>query len=142
MAATATVQVPDFVLGTVQVNYQGSNYSVEPWDVVFTYSNANGTCTDRYEATVPTPPSTANWMSGTNVSAPGGNWLVNPGQPYAPAGTLSVCADTYGNWGGYSGYFRGSATLSSATSMTSANAIPAITITTAQNTACPGATTS
>ncbi len=82
----------------------------------------SGTCFDSYKATVA---ASANGTSGYGGTAPTTGWLANPGQPYAPSGDLTVCAD-YLRAGAYK---SGTATVAN-TSMTSANTLPAITMST------------
>ena len=102
--------------------------AVKPLDVVLTFSD--GTCTDIWAATV---------FSGTTMPSTG--WLANPGQPYAPAGDLSVCADYYNST--TRGYYHasvptGTTTLGN-TSFSGPNSVPPIAIIEGASTAgkCP-----
>lgn len=107
---TASVQQPLLYLGSVKQ----SSAQVKPLDVKLSYTG--GGCTDAWPATV----TTATTMPTTG-------WLLYSGQPYAPAGTLTVCAD-YKNG---SSYYKGSVTTANtsfATTVTS-NSVPAITLT-------------
>ena len=70
----------------------------------------------------------ANGTSGYGGTAPTTGWLANPGQPYAPSGDLTVCADFLR--GGV--YKFGTATGATVANinMTSANTLPTISMTT------------
>ena len=107
---TANVQQPLLYLGSVKL----SSTPVHPLDVKLSY--IGGGCTDAWTATV----TTATTMPATG-------WLQNPGQPYAPLGTLTVCADYKSG----SSYYKGSVTTANtsfATTVTS-NSVPTITLT-------------
>jgi prepilin-type N-terminal cleavage/methylation domain-containing protein len=105
-----TIQEPLLNLQAVQYNNGTSTSTVTPADIVLTFSD--GTCSDSWKAT------RAASMSATT------GWLANPGQAYAPAGDLTVCAD-YKPSGG--NYYKASVTTGN-TSFASANAVPTITI--------------
>jgi prepilin-type N-terminal cleavage/methylation domain-containing protein len=105
MGTAQTIQEPLLDLGTI--NYNGfSGSPTKPAHVVLTFSD--GTCTDSWN---PTLLSTMNTTTG---------WFQNPGQPYAPTGDLTVCAD----YGGY----KASVTMAN-NSFTAANVVPTLTIT-------------
>jgi len=105
-----TIQEPLLDLGTVYYNNGSTTAAKTPAHVVITYSD--GTCMDQWR---PPLPSTMNATNG---------WLKNPGQPYAPAGTLTVCADY--NPGSQS--YRQSVTTGN-TDFSATNVVPTITIT-------------
>jgi type II secretory pathway pseudopilin PulG len=103
------VQEP--LLSVASVKVSGS--LVKPLDVKL--SDTTSGCTDSWPATVTTAAATAMPATG---------WLANPGQPYAPANTLTVCADyKSGN-----NYYKGTATTGN-TSFTANNAVQTITMT-------------
>ncbi len=119
-AATATVQEPFLYIPTFQAAVFGSTYSLQPSDIVLTYSS--GGCTDSYQATVAGP---GNGVSGVGGTAPTTGWLASPGQPYGTSGTLSVCADVL-----YQGtYYYGTASAAN-TNMTAKNTVSAINVNT------------
>ena len=69
-----------------------------PTDFVLSFTSMAGTsCTDSWPAAA----ATVTGTGGTNT--PNGNWLADPGQPYADgtSGTLTVCADYTVNGTGY-----------------------------------------
>ena len=126
-SATATVQEPFLYIPTFQAMISGSTYSVQPSDVVLTYSS--GGCTDSYQATVASP---GNGVSGVGGTAPTTGWLASPGQPYGASGTLSVCADVL-----YQGtYYYGTVSTAN-TNMTAKNTVPAINVNTSTSGRCP-----
>jgi hypothetical protein len=109
MGTAQTIQEPLLDLGTI--NFSGfSPAPTRPAHVVLTFND--GTCTDSWN---PTLLSTPNATTG---------WLKNPGQPYAPTGDLTVCAD-YNN-------YKASVTMAN-NSFTAANVVPALTITRGAN---------
>ena len=109
MGTAQTIQEPLLDLATI--NFSGFSPSPsKPSHVVLTFSD--GTCTDSWS---PTLLSTPNATTG---------WLQNPGQPYAPTGDLTVCAD----YGGY----KASVTTAN-NSFTAATVVPALTITKGTN---------
>lgn len=120
LVASTTVQEPFLSIPTLQYTVSGTTKTTQPSDIVLTYRS--GTCFDSYKATVA---ASANGTSGYGGTAPTTGWLANPGQPYAPSGDLTVCAD-YLRAGAYK---SGTATVAN-TSMTSANTLPAITMST------------
>ncbi len=131
--ASATVTEPALAVTSVTDKYTVGRTTtgptvVKPSDVVLTFSD--GTCTDIWTATV----SPATTM-------PSAGWLANPGQPYAPAGDLSACADYYNST--TRGYYHasvptGTTTLGN-TSFSAVNPVPTIAITESASTAgkCP-----
>jgi type II secretory pathway pseudopilin PulG len=117
--STPTVQEPLLYLASVKVS--GSATLVKPAHVKISYSS--GGCTDSWPATV-TPAATM----------PTAGWLANPGQPYAAAGTLTVCAD-YKT--GTSTYYKGTSAVTGNTSFATAvasNSVPTITMTSTSST--------
>jgi prepilin-type N-terminal cleavage/methylation domain-containing protein len=109
MGTAQIIQEPLLNLGTI--NYSGFTGSpTKPAHVVLTFSD--GTCTDSWS---PTLLSTMNSTTG---------WFKNPGQPYAPTGDLTVCAD-------YSGY-KASVTMAN-NNFSAANVVPTLTITKGTN---------
>ena len=79
---TSAVTVNEPFLYIAKTTYNGN--AVRPNDIVLTYSASSSTCVDSYQASI---------ASGSGGSAPSTGWLLNPGQPYAPSGDLTVCAD-------------------------------------------------
>jgi type II secretory pathway pseudopilin PulG len=116
VATAQTIQEPLLDLGTVYYKSSASTTAVaeQPDDIVLTYSD--GTCTDSWIPTV------ASTMSATN------GWLQNPGQPYAPAGSLTVCVDYNTGTSRRPAYYHNAATTGN-TSFSSVNPVPTITIT-------------
>jgi type II secretory pathway pseudopilin PulG len=110
------VQEPLLDLASVKV----STTPVKPVHVKLSYSS--GGCTDSWPATV----TTATTMPATG-------WLANPGQPYAAAGTLTVCADYKSGSTYYKGTSAATGNTSFATVVTS-NSVPTITMTTTSST--------
>lgn len=122
-SAAAGVQEPFLKLATISgsVPLLSPVKSVQPTDIVLTYSG--GGCTDRYKASIATPAS----GTGVGATAPANGWLANPGQPYAPTGDLSVCADYAYTVLGVTTWYAGTVAATN-TSMTGANTVPAITL--------------
>ncbi len=121
LVSSTTVQEPLLSIPTLTAkNSSGTSATTQPKDIVLTYRS--GSCFDSYKATV--APS-ANGVTGYGGTAPANGWLLNPGQPYAPSGTLTVCADSNAS----GSYKDGTATVGN-TSMTAANAVGAIAMTT------------
>jgi prepilin-type N-terminal cleavage/methylation domain-containing protein len=120
LLSSPTVQEPFLYIPTIQATVSGTTAPTQPTDVVLTYRA--GTCFDSYKATVA---ASANGTSGYGGTAPTTGWLANPGQPYAPSGDLTVCADFLrgGVWK------MGTATVANI-NMTSANTLPAISMST------------
>jgi type II secretory pathway pseudopilin PulG len=115
--STPTVQEPLLDLASVKL----SGSLVKPVHVKLSYSS--GGCTDSWPATV-TPLTTM----------PTTGWLQNPGQPYAAAGTLTVCAD-YKT--GTSTYYKGTSAVTGNTSFATpvaSNSVPTITLTSTSST--------
>ncbi len=106
-----TIQEPLLGLGAVKYNNGTTTTTQTPAHVVLTYSD--GTCTDQWR------PPLLSTMNATN------GWLKNPGQPYAPANTLTVCAD----YNPGSGTYYKSSVATGNTSFSGVNAVPTITIT-------------
>jgi hypothetical protein len=106
-----TIQEPLLALGAVKYNNGSTTTTQTPAHVVLTYSD--GTCSDSWR------PPLLSTMNPTN------GWLKNPGQPYAPANTLTVCAD-YNPGSGT--YYKASVPTSN-TNFSGVNAVPTITIT-------------
>jgi type II secretory pathway pseudopilin PulG len=117
---SATVTEPALAVTSVTDKYTSGRTTVgpttvKPLDVVFTFSD--GTCTDVWPATVTTA-----------TTMPSAGWLANPGQPYAPAGDLTACADYYNST--TRGYYHVSVAVTAGnTSFTAANTVPPIAIT-------------
>jgi hypothetical protein len=107
-----TIQEPLLDLGAVKYNNGTTTTTQTPAHVVLTYSD--GTCTDQWR------PPLLSTMNPTN------GWLKNPGQPYAPSGTLTVCAD-YNPGSGT--YYKASSPPMGNTNFSAANVVPTITIT-------------
>lgn len=105
-----SVQEPLLSVGSVKV--LGSATAVKPADVKLTFTSTN--CTDTWVPTI-TPAATM----------PKTGWLANPGQPYAPASTLSVCAD-YNQAGTY--YMGSVTTRNTLLTKSSVNTVPTITM--------------
>jgi Tfp pilus assembly protein PilV len=128
--ASATVTEPALAVTSVTDKYTSGRTTVgptavKPNDVVFTFTD--GTCTDIWPATI---------ASATTMPSTG--WLANPGQPYAPAGDLSACADYYNPT--TRGYFHGSVAVTGGnTSFTGPNSVSTIPITEGTTTSgkCP-----
>ena len=91
----------------------GSPQTQSPAHVKLTYRDA--TCTDSWT------PALASSMSAST------GWFQNPGQPYAPSGTLTVCAD-YNTSSSGTAYWKNTVTTSNM-DFSAANVIPTITIT-------------
>ena len=109
MGTPHTIQEPLLDLGTIA--FSGfSGTPTAPAHVVLTFSD--GTCTDSWS---PTLLSTMNATTG---------WFKNPGQPYAPSGDLTVCAD-YNN-------YKASVKMGN-TNFSAANVVPTLTITKGTN---------
>ena len=126
------IEEPSLYLPTIRAKFPGSSsyqYPL-PSDIVLTYSS--GGCTDQYAATVASPQS----GSGTSATAPTNGWLANPGQPYAPVGDLTVCADYQYTSGRTTTWYTGSASAANAL-MTATNSVPTITLTSGSQ--CAGA---
>jgi Tfp pilus assembly protein PilV len=79
--------------------------NIKPTHVKLTYITSAGGCTDFWTPTIST---------AAVGAMPATGWLANPGQPYAPSGTLTVCADT--------GSHKNSVTTSN-TNFTAANVV-------------------
>jgi len=118
--ASTTVQEPLLSIPSLTATKNGTTQTTQPNDIVLTYRS--GSCFDSYKATV--APS-ANGVTGFGGTAPANGWLLNPGQPYGPSGTITVCADSNAS----GSYKYGTATVGN-TSMTAANAVGAIAMTT------------
>ncbi|HTU96884.1 MAG TPA: carboxypeptidase-like regulatory domain-containing protein [Solirubrobacteraceae bacterium] len=115
IVSSATVQEPMLYIPTLTAkNSSGTSKTTQPKDIVLTYRS--GSCFDSYKATVAT---SANGVSGYGGTAPTNGWLLNPGQPYAPSGTLTVCADSNAS----GSYKYGTATVGN-TNMTGTNPVP------------------
>ncbi|HEX3831615.1 MAG TPA: carboxypeptidase regulatory-like domain-containing protein [Solirubrobacteraceae bacterium] len=93
-----------------------STTSVKPAHVKLSY--VSGSCSDTWYPTITTL---------TTVPATG--WLLNPGQPYAAAGTLTVCADYKSG----TSYYKGTASATN-TSFTAKNTVPTITLSSTSST--------
>ncbi|HXD67850.1 MAG TPA: carboxypeptidase regulatory-like domain-containing protein [Solirubrobacteraceae bacterium] len=121
IVSSPTVQEPMLSIPSLTAkNSSGTSKTTQPNDIVLTYRS--GSCFDSYKATVAT---SANGVTGYGGTAPANGWLRNPGQPYAPSGTLTVCADSNAS----GSYKDGTATVGN-TNMTAANAVGAIAMTT------------
>jgi type II secretory pathway pseudopilin PulG len=98
------------------VSYKTSSGAIAqdeaPADVTLTFSD--GTCTDTWTPTL-----------ASSILTTG--WFQNPGQPYAPSGTLTVCADFNTGTARRPVYWKNTTTASN-TDFTQANVIPTITI--------------
>jgi hypothetical protein len=80
----ATVYEP--LISVPSVTYSG--VAKKPSDIEMKYStptSATVQCSDTWWASLVATP--------TTPPTPAVNWLARPGQPYAPSGTLTVCAD-------------------------------------------------
>jgi hypothetical protein len=105
------------LLSMGNINYKSSSaasaQSKPPAHVKLAFND--GTCTDTWTPAL-----------ASSISASTG-WFQNPGQPYAPSGTLTVCADyntsTFGTT-----YWHNTMTTSN-TDFSAANVIPTITVT-------------
>lgn len=87
--------------------------AVKPAHVKLTFTSSG--CTDTWSAPI----------AAVTTMPPVTGWLANPGQPYAPASTLSVCADY--NSGG--SYYMGSVTTGNTLlTKNSVNGVPTITM--------------
>ena len=137
-AASATIQEPFLYLGSV---FSLSNLQqVTPRDIVLTYSS--GGCTDQYSASIATSPTVVG-QNGSGVylgvtygqAVPTNGWLADPGQPYAPAGDLTVCVDESFN----GAIYDGTATVAN-TNMSGENVVPPIAINFVIPASCPGIT--
>ena len=111
------VAIQEPLLAVTSVKVAGK--AVKPADVKLTFTGTgcpaapSGPPTDTWSPTISPP-----------TAMPKTGWLANPGQPYAPAGTLSVCADY--NSGGIS--YTGSVTTAN-TLLTKNSVNPVSTIT-------------
>jgi prepilin-type N-terminal cleavage/methylation domain-containing protein len=128
IVSSTTVQEPMLSIPTLTAkNSSNTSNTTQPKDIVLTYRS--GSCFDSYKATV--APS-ANGVTGYGGTAPANGWLLNPGQPYAPNGTLTVCADSNAS----GSYKHGTSTVTPTggalgnTNMTGANPVGAIAMTT------------
>jgi hypothetical protein len=86
----ATVYEPLLSVSSVTYNTTAK----KPNDIEMEYSTLTGAtvqCKDIWWASIVATPTTP----------PAANWLARPGQPYAPAGTLTVCADYKNSAGTY-----------------------------------------
>lgn len=114
-AAAVTGQgVKEPLLALTSVKLSGS--AVKPAHVRLSYSS--GGCSDTWTPTI----TTATTMPTTG-------WLQYPGQPYAVAGTLTVCADYKSG----TSYYKGTASPAN-TSLTANNAVGTITLTATSST--------
>jgi hypothetical protein len=120
LVSSTTVQEPLLSIATIKATVGGTTKTTQPTDIVLTYRA--GTCFDSYKATVA---ASANGTSGFGGTAPTNGWLANPGQPYAPTGDLTVCADFLN-----SGVYKSGTAAPANTSMTSLNAVASITMST------------
>jgi prepilin-type N-terminal cleavage/methylation domain-containing protein len=122
IVSSPTVQEPMLSIPTINATPAGKSSAVpvQPSDIVLTYRDA--TCFDSYKATVA---ASTNGLT-TNAVTPTTGWLANPGQPYAPSGDLTVCADYLVSG---STFVKNTATPAN-TSMTAANVVSAMTLTT------------
>ncbi len=121
---SATILEPLLNLGNVTYSVSTTRRGVttttntpeRPNDVKLTWTD--GTCTDTWSVPV---------LSGSASAVPATGWLQYPGQPYAAAGTLTVCAD-YNPSG--STYYHGSTTTgnTSFAASNTANQVPTITV--------------
>jgi prepilin-type N-terminal cleavage/methylation domain-containing protein len=130
------IQEPMIKLPTIQGKVPSTATtikSVQPTDIVLTYTN--GTCKDQYEATI-APPASGTGVGATAPTGTGG-WLANPGQPYAPAGDLTICADYAYVSGSTTTWYTGTTTAFGNTSWTTPTTASAITLTSGSR--CPGA---
>ena len=85
-AANVAATIYEPLLKVSAVTYGGS--TVKPSDIEMKYASptgANPSCSDTWWASLVGTP--------TVPPAPTAGWLARPGQPYAPSGTLTVCAD-------------------------------------------------
>jgi hypothetical protein len=114
----ATVYEP--LLKVSSVTYPNTATQVKPSDIEMKYSagTAPGSCSDTWWSSIVGTP--------TAAPAPAAGWLAYPGQPYAPSGTLTVCADY--NVGG-SSYRNASVSSLTNTNFGTATVVPAIAIT-------------
>lgn len=120
LVSSATVQEPFLSIPTIQATIAGKLQSVQPSDIVLTYRS--GTCFDSYKATV----ASATGSTTAGATAPTTGWLAYPGQPYAPSGYLTVCAD----YGSGSTYVSATNATAANINMTAANTVPSMTLTT------------
>jgi type II secretory pathway pseudopilin PulG len=120
-AANVAATVYEPLLKVSSVTYPSTSTQVKPSDIEMKYSSPNGSnpsCGDTWWASIVGTPAAA--------PAPAAGWLANPGQPYAPSGTLTVCAD-YNVGGG--NYRNASVTSLTNTNFATATAVPAIALT-------------
>jgi Tfp pilus assembly protein PilV len=115
-----SIQEPQLYVGLVYYKSSSgaSSVAVAPGHISLSFTG--GGCNDQWYAPVApplTPPATP----------PLTGWLLHPGQPYAAAGTLTVCADYLPSG---STYYHNSVTTSNTSfSATTPNSVPTITIT-------------
>jgi prepilin-type N-terminal cleavage/methylation domain-containing protein len=110
-----TIQEPLLNLNTTfyKSSSGGTAQVIKPAHVSLSFSG--GGCTDQWYPTL------AATMSSTN------GWFQNPGQAYAAANTLTVCADYNTNTPSNPVYWKTSTTTGN-TSFTGVNTVPAMTI--------------
>jgi hypothetical protein len=107
------------LLNMGNISYKSSSGSTAqskaPAHVTLTYSD--GTCSDTWTPTLLS-------SIGTN------GWFKNPGQPYAPSGTLTVCADFNTGTAGSPVYWKNTEPTSNTnfSGASNANPIPTLTI--------------
>jgi len=116
-----SIQEPSLYVGTVYYKSSSgaSALAVPPGHISLSF---NSGCIDQWYGTI-APPLTPPAVP------PATGWLLSPGQPYAAAGTLTVCADYLPS--GSSTYYKNSVTTGNTSfSITpGANTVPTITIT-------------
>jgi type II secretory pathway pseudopilin PulG len=104
--------IPEPLLSVASVTFKnGSTNPVKPSDVKLTFNGASG-CQDSWYPTLTTA-----------TTLPANGWLLNPGQPYAPSGTLTVCADYL-----LTGSYYNATVTTSNTSFIANNSVPTIPI--------------
>ncbi len=117
----ATVYEPLLKLPAANVKFSGS--AVTPKDIEMKYTSPAGVtpaCSDTW------------WASIASTSTGTGGWLAYPGQPYAPTGTLKVCADYKSG----STYYNATSAVTQNINFSSAATVPAISITTGTSGQC------
>ncbi len=118
----ATVYEPILTLPAANVKFSGS--AVTPKDIEMKYTSPTGV----------TPACSDTWWASIASSSTGtGGWLAYPGQPYAPTGTLKVCAD-YKTGGGT--YYNATSAVTQNTNFSTATTVPPISITTGTSGQC------
>jgi hypothetical protein len=122
LSVAANVYEPLLTLPAANVKFSGAQ--VTPKDIEIKYTSPTGVtpaCNDTSWATI------ASTSTGT------GGWLAYPGQPYAPTGTLKVCAD-FKTGGGNT--YNATSAVTQNTNFSSATTVPPISITTGTTGPC------